>query len=114
MFLDNIDLRESCYDCQFKKKYRESDITLADLWGIKNICPEMNDEKGTSLVIINSEKGKELFEKISSKTIKKEISLEDAIKYNESMIVSATKNPKREDFFKDLEKISYEELIKKY
>ena len=60
-FLRNTSLRESCYNCQFKKKHRISYITLADFWGIENIAPEMDDNKGTSLVIINSEKGKQIF-----------------------------------------------------
>ena len=57
-FLQNISLRESCYNCQFKKYNRNSDITLADFWGISKVKPEINDHKGTSLVIINSNKGK--------------------------------------------------------
>ena len=55
IFLQNLSLRDSCYDCKFKKYNRISDITLADFWGIDNIMPEMNDNKGTSLVVINSE-----------------------------------------------------------
>ena len=53
-------LRDSSYDCSFKKKYRESDITLADFWGIQKVDETMYDNKGTSLVILNSDKGREL------------------------------------------------------
>ena len=84
-FLRNTSLRESCYNCQFKKKHRISDITLADFWGIENIAPEMDDDKGTSLVIINSEKGKKIFEQIKDKINYKQVDFEEAIRYNPSM-----------------------------
>ena len=68
-FLKNIILRDSCYNCQFKKYMRISDITLADFWGVDKICPEMFDNKGTSLVIVNSSKGEKLLSEIMKKTI---------------------------------------------
>ena len=57
-FLNDICLRDSCYQCNFKKKNRLSDFTLADFWGIDNIDKSMNDDKGISLVVVNSNKGK--------------------------------------------------------
>lgn len=111
VFLSDIALRDSCYKCEFKKKHRIADITLADFWGINYVLPEMNDEKGTSLIIINSQKGNELLKEIQDKTFIKEIAIEDAIKYNKSMIQSATINNNREEFFKNLKMDSFEKLI---
>lgn len=113
-FLSDICLRDSCYDCKFKKKDRISDITLADFWGIENIDKEMNDDKGTSLVIVNSVKGNQLFEKIKQNTIYKEEDFEEAIKYNPNMINSAKMHKNREKFFKELENTNLEFLVKKY
>ena len=113
-FLRNTSLRESCYNCQFKKKRRVSDITLADFWGIENIAPEMDDDKGTSLVIINSEKGKQIFEQIKDKIIYKQVDFEEAIRYNPSMTSSVKKDPNREKFFENLDKMLFDELVKKY
>lgn len=113
-FLYNICLRDSCYACNFKKKDRISDITLADFWGINNIDKEMNDNKGTSLVIINSKKGNQLFEKIEQNTICKEEDFEEAVKYNPSMISSVKMHKNRENFFKGLENNDLEVLVKKY
>ncbi len=90
-FLSDKYLRESCYNCKFKKKHRISDITFADFWGINNIAPEMNDEKGTSLIFINSLKGKEIFESIKANLIYKKVDFKEAIKYNPSMIKSSKK-----------------------
>lgn len=57
-FLQNLYLRPSCYECKSKTLNRLSDITIADFWGIQNIASELDDDKGTSLVLVNSNKGK--------------------------------------------------------
>lgn len=113
-FLRNTSLRESCYNCQFKKKHRISDITLADFWGIENVAPEMDDDRGTSLVIINSEKGKKIFEQIKDKINYKQVDFEEAIRYNPSMTTSVKPDPNREKFFDNLDKMPFDELVKKY
>lgn len=53
-------LRPSCYDCPAKSGKSQSDITLGDFWGIQEIHPELDDDKGLSLVLVNSEKGANL------------------------------------------------------
>lgn len=63
LFLNNICLRPSCYDCKFKDMNRPSDITLGDAWGVQNHSPEMYDDRGTSVVLLHTDKGKEFFEK---------------------------------------------------
>ena len=101
-FLQDVYLRPSCYNCKFKKINRISDITVADFWGIENILPKMDDDKGTSLVVIHSEKGKQLFDKLSETMIINEVDLNEAIKYNSSMIRSVKYNEKRNSFFAEL------------
>lgn len=54
-------LRPSCYKCQFTSYERVSDITIADFWNIHNSNPDMDDNRGTSLVLVNSQKGAFLF-----------------------------------------------------
>lgn len=114
MFLQNVILRDSCYNCNFKDLHRNSDITLADFWGVDNIMPEMNDNKGTNLVIVNSKKGKELIDKIKNNVEMKEVDLNETIKYNPSMTTSSPINKNREGFFNDLENVEFNELVKKY
>lgn len=113
-FLKNTSLRNSCYNCSFKKKNRVSDITLADFWGIENVLPEMDDNKGTSLVIVNSNKGEEFFEKIKNNINYKEVDLDEAIKYNKSMIESVKQDKNRKKFFENLDKMKFDKLVKKY
>ena len=113
-FLKDICLRPSCYACKFKTIHRQSDITLADFWGIQNILPEMDDDKGTSLIFVNTSKGREVFDQIKNKMISKEVSLDQAIVFNPAAIRSAESNQNRSKFFDELDKIPLDQLIKKY
>jgi hypothetical protein len=113
-FLKNLYLRPSCYDCKFKTINRQSDITLADFWGIQNVLPEMDDDKGTSLVFVNSARGKSMFNQINGNILYKEVDINKVVDYNPSAVKSVDYNPKREKFFVELDKISFDKLVKKY
>lgn len=56
--------RESCFTCKYASLNRPGDITLGDYWGIDEYYPEFNDEKGVSLVLVNTEKGKSVVEQL--------------------------------------------------
>ena len=56
-FLSNLSLRKSCYNCPAKSGKSGADITIGDFWGIENVRPEIDDDKGLSLVLVNSPKG---------------------------------------------------------
>lgn len=114
LFLNNICLRDSCYDCSFKKKYRESDLTLADYWGIDKVHTNMNDEKGTSLVIINSEKGQRLFNMIKNELVCIETNINKALEYNSAMVKSVPYYEKKDNFFNDINILSFGKIVKKY
>ena len=113
-FLKNVSLRESCYNCSFKKINRLSDITLADFWGIEKVNPKMFDDKGTSLVIVNSKKGNKLFNSIQDEIVKEKININEAIKYNPSMITSSKPDKNRKKFFEHLDNMDFKELVDKY
>lgn len=62
--------RRSCDVCYYTNFRRPSDITVGDFWGLKSINPQLDAEnKGVNLVLINSDKGKELFENIKDKLV---------------------------------------------
>ncbi|WP_303690575.1 Coenzyme F420 hydrogenase/dehydrogenase, beta subunit C-terminal domain [Megamonas hypermegale] len=98
-FLQDLYLRPSCYNCKFKKINRLSDITVADFWGIDKVLPKMDDDKGTSLIIIHTDKGKQLFDILFDRMIVNEVNMNEALKYNLSMIKSVKYNKKRKEFF---------------
>ena len=115
MFMKEYSLRLSCYDCKFKGISRISDITLGDFWGINDFCLDMDDGKGVSLVVIQSTKGEELFNRIKHHLKIKKVNIEKVFeKHNEAMIKSSKLPIDREEFWKDYQVLSFEELSKKY
>ena len=113
-FLSNICLRQSCYDCFFKSIKRQADITLADFWGIQNVIPQMDDDKGTSIVLIHSLKGHRLMYDISGRIRQKEVEIEVVERYNPSVIRSSVQNNKRSSFFKEIQVSDFERIVNKY
>ena len=69
LFLQDMTLRPSCYQCPFRKGRSGSDLTLADLWNVSEAAPEMDDDRGVSLILVNSEKGRETIAGLSAKEI---------------------------------------------
>lgn len=64
-FQTNLILRDSCENCKFAEFPKNSDITIGDFWGCENFIE--NDGKGTSVVIINTEKGNNVLNSVSDK-----------------------------------------------
>ncbi|MFI3320992.1 MAG: Coenzyme F420 hydrogenase/dehydrogenase, beta subunit C-terminal domain [Rikenellaceae bacterium] len=98
-FLSNLYLRPSCYDCPAKGGRSGSDITIADFWGLKKILPTFNDNKGVSLVVLNSSKGVDFFESIPKTQLEKRLTTTKAIQ--QTFYNSALENKNREIFFKE-------------
>lgn len=80
-FLNGNTLMEACYNCKYTNKERISDITIGDFWGVNEIYPELYDEKGISLVLINTVKGNKVISDIKSDIFIKEIEIERVLKY---------------------------------
>ena len=99
-FLNNLYLRPSCYSCKCKGKNIMSDITLGDFWGIGNVLPNINVDSGISAVIINTERGKGIFEKIRQKLQVFDVGYSDILRYNPSLERSVGKPKKSDKFWK--------------
>lgn len=113
-YIKDLISRPACYECNFRKWHRESDITLGDFWGIEHALPEWNDDKGVSLVMVHSEKGSKMLNSLLEQIEIKDVTKEAAIQYNKSIILSNGKPRDREKFFKTLDKEGYSAVIKKY
>lgn len=113
MFLRDYCLRPACYECVAKRE-KMSDLTVADFWGINDIAPEMNDGLGISLVLIRTQKGKEIFNYISCKMKLKEVTYEAGVKGNPAEYKSCARPSQRDTFFDDMHTMSFEELEGKY
>ena len=79
-FLNNLYLRPSCHQCKVRCGCCGSDLSLGDFWGIWNIMPEVDDNKGISMVLVNTEKGENILKDINPIIYK--ASYSDAVKYN--------------------------------
>lgn len=97
LFVGDYISRPSCEVCKFKGYSRSSDITLGDFWGIWDIYSEMDDNKGTSVVLVQSSKGKMLWEEIQNKIKYRQVTLEQASQYNPSMLVASKAKQNREE-----------------
>ena len=113
-FGGNICLRNSCSDCKVKGVERCTDFTLGDYWGIWNQHPEFDDNKGTSVVLVHSNKGRDILKRLSDKIDCLEVDIEDAYKENESLINSSPANPNRDEFLSRVTAESFEDLVRKY
>ena len=114
LFLSRICQNVSCAECHYRKLPRISDITLGDYWGISKYHPEMNDNKGTSVVLLNTTPGSMLFESVADKVVQCDSNIENAIAGNPCIACSSKPHPKRAEFFANLDKYSLDQLIKKY
>lgn len=112
LFYTNCPLRPSCYNCKYVSVNRYSEITIGDAWGIKKNLPHLYDDTGVSTVIINNDKGKELFEKIKSCFEYENVSLELLLQPNLQHASQPKKD--REQFWKTYEQGGIDLLIKKY
>jgi coenzyme F420-reducing hydrogenase beta subunit len=114
VFLQNICLNSSCADCHYGTLPRIADITLGDYWGVSKYHPEMDDDKGTSVVLLNTKHGEELFDSVADGIIQCDSKIEYAIAGNPCIVRSSKQHSKRAEFFADLDEYSLDELVKKY
>lgn len=111
----NAYCRPSCYDCKFKGFPRMADISLADFWGIEKVDKSMDKNLGTSLVMINSKKGEAFFEKAKARAKAIQVPFKTILPGNFALTTSLPPSKvNREQFFDDLDKMTFTELAKKY
>jgi len=110
---ENLYMRPCCFDCKYKDFPRVADITLADFWGVAAKDPKLDPDKGTSLIMVNSRKGLQLFNSISEKTFQKESTLEVALPGNVSIVKSAVKNSQSDQFLMMLDDYPFDVCFKK-
>lgn len=112
LFYSHLILRPSCFHCNYKNTKRISDITIGDYWRIENIDKAFDDDKGISLVMINTDKGKTYFEKCRKDLIIKEYLLPLSIQPALSRNYRYPEN--RESFWKEYKHDNVLELTEKY
>ena len=104
LFLRNAILRPSCHACRFKTAQRDSDLTLGDAWGVDKVFPDMDDDRGTSIVLVQSEKGARLLECIASELKLIGGDLDTLLPPTADSRKSVASHPKREEFFRSFQR----------
>ena len=111
-FLNNLCLRKTCSNCEFQTIPRQGNITIGDFWGIWNYDNNLNDEKGTSVVLINNKKGQYLLDILKSSDGKLvNVPLDIAISGNPCLVRSVYSNKDRKLFFDLLDKKSLKDVV---
>lgn len=98
-FTNNLYLRRSCSDCKFKGIERCSDITLGDYWGVWDYSPELDDNNGTSVVMIHTEKGNKIWNMIKNNLFSISIKGENFLDQNPSALEPSSPHKNRSKFF---------------
>lgn len=115
VFFADINNRPSCFACHFKSVKRNSDLTLYDCWHMNKIDASLDDDKGSTWVIIQSERGKQLFENVADKIRFCHAEVSTAIELDGDMATECpVPSPMRKQFFRDYNVLSFEELVNKY
>ena len=112
LFYKHVMLRPSCHKCYFAGIHRISDITLADFWGIESNKSSFNDNRGVSLVFVNTEKGRRLFEQAKKSVEYFECRPEKCLQ--PALIRPTVKSEMRDEFWKDYTSMDFANLLKKY
>ena len=104
--------RPSCHNCCFANTKRVADITLGDFWGIEKHSPSFNDNRGVSLVLVNTPKGKALFENAENEFEIIRCKLEKCMQ--PTLVKPSSASVLRDDFWKDYLNMNFSSLLKKY
>lgn len=115
-FWHNITLRESCYACKYASILRTGDITLADYWKVKKYHKGVKTSKGTSLILVNTDKGLDICKACEeNKSLNLvEDSVSNALKVQGHLSHPVKKPLAHDKFIKDYSNLSWEELKRKY
>jgi len=117
-FLKNISVRPSCSVCRYNDEHSSADLTIADYWGVETKFPELSDNKGVTVVLVNTVKGDRLFDQVKKNAAVWESDFTHAAQHNFAMKNIGALHPARKEFFARLGTENMDvlvpELIKKF
>ena len=101
LFLGNQSQRSSCFHCPFTSPHRQGDISLGDFWGMGRTLPKFDDDKGISMILINTDKGLELYRHIEDDMISFNTNFEQAVSGNQVLAENILGEDRRNLFYAD-------------
>jgi hypothetical protein len=108
----NYALRPSCHVCPFARLERGADLTIGDFWGVERYHPELDDDRGVSLLLVNTEMGRTAIEAIGGALECTEVSVDQCAAPN--LLRPTPPSPRRAAFWKAYQRRGYESAIKRY
>jgi len=96
IFLANLSLRPACYNCKFASTNRVADLSLGDFWGVQKEHPELFDGRGVSLILANTQKGKDTLLQLQAKLTLKPL---ESLKPMPPNLIRPTPKPRLRDGF---------------
>jgi coenzyme F420-reducing hydrogenase beta subunit len=113
-YLNGNIYRESCYVCSFASSNREGDFTIADYWDIQKYHSEFYPPEGVSMILVNTTKGKQVFDEIVDKIRFIPSKLEYALKTNGNLNKPTPRPDTRDFIYTDIKKLGFEAAAKKH
>lgn len=116
-FLRGLFYRPVCYQCRYSNAgvMRPGDFTIGDFWGSKRVDTRLDEKKGSSVLIVNSNKGFDLIDRISSNMTLIPVNKEDVVIENHNLVTPTPMNPNRTEFFDKLsEGVDFYNIMNKY
>lgn len=111
-FMYGMTYRESCYECRFAKIPRQGDISLADYWGVKKFFPQFDNSNGCSLLLLNTDKGRIMWEQIKTSCTFEESNVNDAASFNGNLVHPTSKPEIRNVIYKEIKDKGYDVVAK--
>ena len=113
-FFANMSVRPSCYQCAFKKRYRNTDFTIWDCFDVDKFSKKLDNDKGVTRILTHSDLADVILKESASQLEIVEIDPDKAVEGVKEMFHSVSVNPRREAFFKDLNQWDVEVCFHKY
>lgn len=112
IFYSHLACMNSCFYCKYKSTHRVGDISLGDCWNIEKTGSKLNDNKGASLVLINTNRGKTVYEKLSERVYSEPINIEDYMQ--PSLYEPVEKPTDYDEFWRSYANHGFEYVIRQY
>ena len=113
-FFNNLTPRPSCFACPSKKRYHITDFTMWDCFDVDKFSSKLDNDKGVTRILLHTPKAFEIWNNVKCLGNSLEISADSAVAGVRELVHSVPENPKRKEFFADLNSLSTEEVFQKY
>ena len=116
LYLNDLILRKSCYNCHYKGSNNQADLIIGDFWGAEVTLKDFFDQKGVSSILVNSKKGEDFLDKMKFKENMdvKKANFDDIVKYNPALISSVSYKAERPVILKELDSNSFKLVFANY